>query len=74
VIYIKTNLDLNKLGFIITSPSMYSEAFLRYKPGIFQRIFIRLLERIEINDIPETRELGRFMLFDCSIFPAFRDT
>jgi hypothetical protein len=73
VTHIKTNPDLKKLGFILASPSMYSEAFSRYKPEIFQRIFMRLLERIEIKDIPEIRELGRFMLFDCSIFPAFKD-
>lgn len=70
---IKTNPDLKKLGFILASPSMYSEAFSRYKPEIFQRIFMMLLEKIEIKDIPEIRELGRFMLFDCSIFPAFKD-
>lgn len=70
---IKTNPNLNKLGFVLASPSMYSEAFSRYKPDIFQRIFIRLLERIDIKDIPEIRELGRFLLFDCSIFPAFKD-
>jgi hypothetical protein len=34
---------------------------------------MKLLEKIEIKDIPEIRELGRFMLFDCSIFPAFKD-
>ena len=35
---IKTNPDLNNLGFILASPSMYSEAFSRYKPEVFQRI------------------------------------
>ena len=40
---IKTNPDLKKLGFILASPSMYSEAFSRYKPEIFQRIFAQLI-------------------------------
>ncbi|HSM48079.1 MAG TPA: IS4 family transposase [Draconibacterium sp.] len=70
---IKTNPDLKKLGFILASPSMYSEAFSRYKPEVFQRIFAKLIETIEIKDIPEIRTLGRFILFDGSLFPAFRN-
>ncbi len=52
---IKTNPDLKKLGFVLASPSMYSEAFSRYKPEVFQRIFAKLIEIIEIKDIPEIR-------------------
>jgi hypothetical protein len=70
---IKTNPDLKKLGFILASPSMYSEAFSRYKPEVFQRIFAQLIEIIEIKDIPEIRTLGRFILFDGSLFPAFKN-
>ena len=69
---IKTNPDLKKLGFVLASPSMYSEAFSRYKPEVFQRIFAKLIEIIEIKDIPEIRTLGRFILFDGSLFPAFK--
>jgi Transposase DDE domain len=70
---IKTNPDLKKLGFILASPSMYSEAFSRYKPEVFQRIFARLIEIIEIKDIPEIRALGRFILFDGSLFLVFKN-
>lgn len=70
---IKTNPDLEKLGFILASPSMYSEAFSRYKPEIFERIFSKLIEIIDIEDIPEIKTLGRFLLFDGSLFPAFKD-
>jgi len=56
---IKTNPDLNNLGFILASPSMSSEALSRYKPEVFQRIFAKLIEIIEIKDIPEIRALGR---------------
>jgi hypothetical protein len=70
---IKTNPDLKKLGFVLASPSMYSEAFSRYKPEVFQRIFAKLIEIIEIKDIPEIRTLGRFILFDGSLFPAFKN-
>lgn len=69
---IKTNPDLKKLGFILASPSMYSEAFSRYKPEIFQRIFAQLIEIIEIKDIPEIRALGRCILFDGSLFLVFK--
>ena len=31
---LKTKPDLKKLGFILASPSMYSEAFSRYKPEV----------------------------------------
>ena len=70
---IKTNPDLKKLGFILASPSMYSEAFSRYKPEVFQRIFAKLIEIIEIKDIPEIRALGRCILFDGSLFPVFKN-
>ena len=70
---IKTNPDLKNLDFVLASPSMYSEAFSRYKPEIFERIFAKLIEIVEIKDIPEIRTLGRFVLFDGSLFPAFKD-
>ena len=69
---IKTNPEVKTLNFVSASPSMYSEAFSRYKPQIFQRILIRLLETIKIEDLPEIRTLGRFILFDGSLFLAFK--
>ena len=51
---------------------MYAEAFSRYKPPVFQRILIRLLETIQIDDLPEIKTLGRFILFDGSLFLAFK--
>lgn len=70
---IKTNPDLKKLGLILVSPSMYSEAFSRYKPEIFERIFAKLIAIVNIEDISEIKTLGRFILFDGSFFPAFND-
>ena len=69
---LKTKPELKKLDFPLASPSMYSEAFSRYKPQIFQRIFVRLLEIVQIQDIPEIKTLGIFMLVDGSLFPAFK--
>jgi hypothetical protein len=46
---VKTKPELKKLDFVLASPSMYSEAFSRYKPQIFQRIFIRLLEIVVVS-------------------------
>ena len=45
----------------------------RYKPEVFQRIFAKLIEIIEIKDLPEIRTLGRFILLDGSLFPAFKN-
>lgn len=70
---IKTNAELKKLGFVLASPSMYSEAFSRYKPEIFERIFHKLIEIVNIESIPEIKTLGRFILFDGSLFVAFKD-
>lgn len=69
---IKTNPDLKNLGFVLASPSMYSEAFSRYKPEIFELIFAKLIERIEIKAIPEIGTLGRFILIDGSYFRHLR--
>ena len=68
---IKTSPDAKKLGLVQASKSMYSEAFSRYDPTIFRRIFIGLLDRLTFLEIPELEKLGRFILTDGSIFPAF---
>ncbi len=72
VTHIKTLPDANELGFINASSSMYSEAFLRYEPAIFRRIFYKLLEKLDFLDIPEIKPLGRFFCVDGSIFPAIK--
>ena len=57
---------------INVSGSMYSEAFLRYAPAIFRRLFYQLLEKRNVMDIAELNALGRFLWFDGSVFPAFK--
>jgi hypothetical protein len=69
---IKTSPDAQKLGLVDASKSMYSEAFGRYDPKLFRRIFLALLEQLDFSDIPEIKSLGRFILVDGSIFPALR--
>ena len=68
----KTSDEAKKLGVIIASSSMYSEAFSRYDPNIFKRIFLRLIQQLEFKIIPEICSLGRFILIDGSIFPAIK--
>jgi len=68
---IKTSPNAKKLCLIQASKSMYSEAFVRYDPKIFHRIFLGLLDRLTFLEIPELEKLGRFILTDGSIFPAF---
>jgi hypothetical protein len=69
---IKTSETTKKLGLIDVSSSMYSEAFLRYDPMIFKRLFLGLLKTLEFKSIPEINSLGRFILMDGSIFPAIK--
>jgi len=69
---IKTHPDLKALDFVMASPSMYSEAFVRYNPQIFKRIFMRLVSTLKIQEIPEIKSLGRVVLFDGSLFLAFK--
>ena len=69
---IKTSEAAKKLGLMDVSSSMYSEAFLRYDPMIFKRLFMGLLQTIEFKSIPEINSLGRFILMDGSIFPAIK--
>ncbi len=68
---IKTSPQAKALNLVQASKSMYSEAFARYDPKIFRRIFLGLLDRLTFSEIPEIEKLGRFILVDGSIFPAF---
>lgn len=43
---IKTSPEAQKFGLIKASKSMYSEAFIRYDPVIYRRIFFNLIEHI----------------------------
>lgn len=69
---IKTSENTQELELVTASSSMYSEAFLRYEPDIFKRIFFGLLDKLEFKSIPEINSLGRFILMDGSIFPAIK--
>jgi len=69
---IKVSPDAKQLDLMDVSSSMYSEAFSRYSPEIFRRLFFKLLKNIEFMEIPEFKDLGRFCCIDGSIFPAFQ--
>jgi hypothetical protein len=68
----KTNDIAISQGIIAVSSSMYSEAFCRYNPLIFKRIFFGLLDKLKFKGIPEISSLGRFILVDGSLFPAIK--
>ncbi len=68
---IETSPNAYKIDLRAVSKSMYSEAFGRYDPKIFQRLFLTLLDTLTFIEIPELQALGRFILVDGSIFPAF---
>ncbi|CAN2047296.1 transposase [Candidatus Magnetomoraceae bacterium gMMP-13] len=69
---IKTSKDAKRLGLVDASKSMYSEAFGRYNPSIFQNFLYKLLENLNFLEIPEIKALGRFACIDGSIFPAIK--
>ena len=58
------------MGLVIASKSMYSEAFSRYSPELYRKIFIQLLQILDFMAIPEIKHLGRLLLVDGSLFPA----
>jgi len=67
---IKTSSDAKQFDLKNASKSMYSEAFLRYDPTIYRRIFYRLLEQMNFLEVPEIKALGRICCVDGSVFPA----
>lgn len=70
VVEIKTSPTAKKLCLVAASKSMYSEAFVRYNPEIFRKIFSVMLEATTIIGIPEINQLGQIWLVDGSVFPA----
>ena len=58
------------MDLVIVSKSMYSEAFSRYSPEVYRKIFIQLLGILDFMQIPEIQHLGRILLVDGSLFPA----
>jgi hypothetical protein len=60
------------LGLVNVSNSMYSEAFVRYEPSLYRRIFYALLEKLNFLEIPEIKALGKCVCTDGSVFPAIQ--
>ncbi len=54
---IRTSPEAGTLGLVNASKSMYSEAFSRYDPSLFRRIFYRLLAQLNFLEIPEIKAL-----------------
>ena len=72
VTHLKSSPDTFAFALVEASKSMYSEAFRRYNPTLFQRLFLSLLGQLQFLGIPEIEALGRFILMDGSIFPAIK--
>lgn len=66
----KTSPVAKEMDLVIASKSMYSEAFSRYSPEAYRKIFLQLLETLDFMAIPEIKHLGRMLLVDGSLFPA----
>ncbi len=72
ITHIKTSPVAKALGLTNASNSMYSEAFLRYDPLIYRRLFYNLLKKLNFLEIAEIKALGRFFCVDGSLFPAMK--
>lgn len=70
VVEIKTDRETRNAELVVASKSMYSEAFRRYDPSLFRKMFGHLLVSCNFLAIPEIESLGRILLVDGSIFPA----
>ena len=70
ITHIKTSPLAKKLGLVNASKAMYTEAFVRYAPSLYRRIFFNLLEKLNFLEIPEIKALGRILCIDGSVFPA----
>ena len=70
VTHVKTSPALKMLNVVIASKSMYSEAFLRYGPHLYQNIFLTLLKHMPFQNIPDLENLGKLFLVDGSHFQA----
>ena len=70
IVEIKTSRVAKEIGLPGASKSMYSEAFYRYDPEIYRKIFGKLLLACNFFAIPEIKQLGQILLVDGSVFPA----
>jgi len=69
---IKTTSEQPGFDLVQASSSMYSEAFSRYEPALFKRIFYQLIDKLNFMEIEELSSLGRFLCVDGSIFQIGR--
>jgi len=60
VTHLKSSPDTVAFALLEASKSMYSEAFSRYHPTLFQLLFLSLLGQLQFLGIPEIQVLGRF--------------
>ena len=72
VTHLKSSSDTVTFALVDASKSMYSEAFSRYDPTWFQKLFLSLLGLLQFMPLPEIQALGRFIIMDGSTFPAIQ--
>jgi hypothetical protein len=72
VTHLKTSPYTFDVALVNASKSMYSEAFRRYDPTWFQKLFLNLLGLLQFMPLPEIQALGQFIIMDGSTFPAIQ--
>ena len=70
IVETNTSPSARNLELPVASKSMYSEAFSRYSPEMYRKIFTHLLNSCNFLGIPEISHLGQILLIDGSLFPA----
>jgi len=65
---IKTNPNIDKIGFAFVGLSTIHDAFHRYSVLLFQDIYLHLLKTLPVYEIEEFKQLGRVVISDSSIF------
>lgn len=72
ITHLKSSPDTLAFSLVEASKSMYSEAFRRYDPTCFQKLFLTLLVQLQFIPVPEIQALGQFIIMDGSTFPAIQ--
>ena len=63
ITHIKTSPLAKKLGLVNASKAMYTEAFVRYAPSLYRRIFFNLLEKLNFPGNSRDKSAGSHSLY-----------
>ena len=65
---LKTEALIGQINLCLVGLSTIHDAFHRYQALLFQKLYLKLLNKLPVIQIEEFKELGRFVVIDGSIF------